>query len=87
MFDRVAEYLRTDGWKDWVVLQVKSSAGVVWWIFQPGAAAPSVVGKCCTNAQGIEAGREECLALRHSHPTWRRLASRDYCCARSIGSG
>ena len=64
MFHIVAEYLRAAGWSSWNVVQLRSTSGVVWWIFRPGNAGPELIGKCHLSPDEARRGKHEADTLQ-----------------------
>lgn len=64
MFHTVAEYLRAQGWSSWNVVQLRSTSGVVWWIFRPGNSSPALIGKCHLSPADARRGKHEADTLQ-----------------------
>lgn len=72
MFHLVASWLRAQGWSEWSVAQIQTDS-LVWWIFTPGAAAPTVIGKLPRTALDVEIARREAAALAALEPAAEEL--------------
>jgi hypothetical protein len=72
MFHLVASWLRAQGWSEWSVAQIQTDS-LVWWIFAPGAAAPTVIGKLPRTALDVEIARREAAALAALEPVAEEL--------------
>ena len=72
MFHLVASWLRAQGWREWSVAQIQTDS-LVWWIFAPGATAPTVIGKLPRTALDVEIARREAAALEALAPAAEAL--------------